>query len=282
MTKITVMLSGLGSMGTLAAETILGDDRFQLVPYALVGADVLGDFYAISAGINTQEFLLVRPDKRGEIIPTIVEHNAPFIVLDFVTPGAGTENAQFYCNHNIPFVMGSTDLDYEAVENMIRSSDISAVVAPNFATPIVVVQTMLADVARRFPGALHGYSLNIIESHQVAKEDTSGTAKAMVKSFNDLGIEFSVEDIEKIRSVERQRAMGVSEQNLGGHGYHTYFLVSPDEHRDVSIRLEHNVNGRSVYAHGACTALAFLHQTIQMGITGKIFSMSDVLESGGM
>ena len=46
---------------------------------------------------------------------------------------------------------------------------------------------MMAD---KFPGAFSGYSLQVQESHQRTKADTSGTAKAVVASFQKLGLEF--------------------------------------------------------------------------------------------
>ena len=39
--------------------------------------------------------------------------------------------------------------------------------------------------------------------------DTSGTAKALVASFQKLGLPFNVEDIEKVRDSAGQRGMGV-------------------------------------------------------------------------
>ncbi len=47
---------------------------------------------------------------------------------------------------------------------------------------------MMAD---QFPGAFSGYQLEVEESHQRSKVDTSGTAKAIIASFRQLGIDFS-------------------------------------------------------------------------------------------
>ena len=38
-------------------------------------------------------------------------------------------------------------------------------------------------MARDFPGAFAGYKLEVTESHQKTKADTSGTAKAMAPRF---------------------------------------------------------------------------------------------------
>jgi dihydrodipicolinate reductase len=42
-------------------------------------------------------------------------------------------------------------------------------------------------LAQSFPGAFSGYKLEVTESHQRQKADTSGTAKAIVASFAKLG-----------------------------------------------------------------------------------------------
>ena len=45
-------------------------------------------------------------------------------------------------------------------------------------------------MAENFPGAFAGYTLEVKESHQRNKVDTSGTAKAVVASFQQLGLDF--------------------------------------------------------------------------------------------
>ena len=45
-------------------------------------------------------------------------------------------------------------------------------------------------MAEQFPGAFAGYRLQVVESHQRSKVDTSGTARAIVQSFQKLGLDF--------------------------------------------------------------------------------------------
>ena len=47
---------------------------------------------------------------------------------------------------------------------------------------------MMEMMADRFPGCFSGYKLAVVESHQRSKADTSGTAKAVVRSFNRMGL----------------------------------------------------------------------------------------------
>lgn len=50
---------------------------------------------------------------------------------------------------------------------------------------------MMDNMAKEFPGAFSGYKLEVTESHQRTKADTSGTAKAVVGSLQQLGLDFS-------------------------------------------------------------------------------------------
>ena len=59
------------------------------------------------------------------------------------------------------------------------------------AVQVVAFQATMQMMADQFPGAFAGYSLEVEESHQRSKVDTSGTAKAIVGSFRQLGIDFS-------------------------------------------------------------------------------------------
>ena len=79
-----------------------------------------------------------------------------------------------------------------------------------------------------------------------------------------------------IRDTEIQkRRLGVPDEYLSGHGWHTYTLVSGDQ--TVKFQFIHNVNGREVYASGTIDAVRFLACKVQEGIKGKVFSMIDVL-----
>ena len=87
-------------------------------------------------------------------------------------------------------------------------------------------------IAARYPGAFAGYKMSVTESHQsskvccgsrlccqprlrsasgcsAAQADTSGTAKALVASFQKLGPKFEVDEIVKVRDTEQQLKMGV-------------------------------------------------------------------------
>ena len=169
-----------------------------------------------------------------------------FLSVDYTHPSAVNPNAEFYCLHGLPFVMGTTGGDRQKLEDTVRSSAIAAVVAPNMAKQIVGFQAMMEYAAQTFPDLFKGYRLSIRESHQQTKADTSGTAKAMVRIFNRLGTPFTEDQIRMERDPQIQKtAWGIPEEHLGGHAWHTYTLVSEDG--TVRFEFTHNVNGREIY-----------------------------------
>lgn len=56
---------------------------------------------------------------------------------------------------------------------------------------VVAFQATLELMAQQFPGAFAGYQLEVTESHQRQKADTSGTAKAVIGSIAKLGAPIS-------------------------------------------------------------------------------------------
>ena len=163
------------------------------------------------------------------------------------------------------------------LEETVRASDICAVISPNMAKQIVGFQAMMEYAAATFPGLFKGYSLKVVESHQQMKADTSGTAKAFVACFNELGADFDVSQIEKIRDPQiQEKQWGIPKEHIGGHGWHTYTLEAPDG--SALFEFKHNINGRDIYASGTFDAVLYLTQKLSdKDNTQKLFTMIDVL-----
>ncbi len=278
MNQINVMVNGMpGNVAASIAKHILTDERFKLVRHSLTGPDIpVSEFL-----IDETPVQLVKPDsrdnKRGAAIEKIKETNGPFITVDFTLPAAVNDNAEFYCRHELPFVMGTTGGDREMLKKTVLSSSISAVIAPNMAKQIVGFQAMMEYAAENFPGLFDGYSLEIRESHQKTKVDTSGTAKAMVHYFNKLGVRFAENDIIKVRDPEiQQNDWKIPKEYLNGHAWHTYTLDAPDKTAQFSF--SHNINGRDIYSWGTFDAILFLQKKIEARSKGTVFTMIDVLK----
>ncbi len=275
MNRIKIMVNGLpGNMAAGVAKNLLNDERFVLINHSLTGPEIEQsrcDIYSIS-------LYLVKPDIRDQIIQKIKEAEGPFICVDYTHPSAVNSNAEFYCKHELPFVMGTTGGDRAKLTETVRKSKVPAIIAPNMAKQIVGFQAMMEYASATFPNLFAGYRLEIKESHQKGKADTSGTAKAMVGYFNKLGLEFTPDDIVMVRNPAIQKnEMGVPEEYLSGHGWHTYRLTSQDG--TVQFAFTHNVNGREIYAQGTLDAVAYLHAKVASGVKGQVFSMIDVLKS---
>jgi 4-hydroxy-tetrahydrodipicolinate reductase len=274
MQPITVMVNGIpGKVASTVARHVLGDPRFRLIPCSFTGPEIQQHEHTLAGS----RIRLIRPDGREAALPGVRKAHGSFLSVDYTHPGAVNANAEFYCRNRLPFVMGTTGGDRRQLETTIRSSDVAAVVAPNMAKQIVGFQAMMEYAAQTFPNLFKGYTLQIRESHQKGKADTSGTARAMVRYFNQLGVSFNENQIVMERNPQIQKERwGIPEAYLEGHGWHTYTLVSADG--TVHFEFTHNVNGREIYALGTLDALLFLYARTAAGERGRMFSMIDVLK----
>ena len=274
MDQIKIMVNGIpGNMAVTVASLAQNDDRFWVIPYSLTGPEIKEDKHEI----GSTSFDLVKPDQREPLIQKLIEDEAPFICVDYTHPSAVNPNADFYCQKNLPFVMGTTGGDRKRLLESVTTSSTSAVISPNMAKQIVGFQAMMEDAAENFKDLFKGYAVEIKESHQKGKADTSGTAKAMIGYFNKLGTPVEGSDIIMIREPKIQKdELGVPEPFIKGHAWHTYTLISGDD--TVRFQFTHNVNGRDIYAKGTLDAVVYLSQKLALEIQGKVYSMIDVLK----
>ena len=271
-----VMVNGIpGSMGKIVAETCV-KRGLELVPYSLTGEQIVEN----ESDVAGKRIQLLKPSNREERIAEVLAAYPGLIAVDFTHPTAVNENAEFYVAHRIPFVMGTTGGDREALKELVKSANHPSVIAPNMAKQIVAFQAMIEWLSETFPTAFDGYTLSIVESHQKTKADTSGTAKAVAKSFERIGLEFDESRIVKIRNdADSMEKMHVPAEYLSGHAFHTYSLDSADG--TVHFEFRHNVCGRKIYAEGSVDAVNFLAGELSKG-TARPFDMMDVLRSGKM
>ncbi|MDA3918458.1 MAG: dihydrodipicolinate reductase [Deltaproteobacteria bacterium] len=274
MEKIDIMINGLpGNVAKTMTASALKDDRFNVLPLSLTGQEIENK----TINIDDITFELIKPDTRDEKIKEIKSQSASFIAVDYTHPTAVNSNALFYTQNKIPFVMGTTGGDRDKLEQTVRQASTPAVIAPNMAKQIVGFQAMMEYAANSFPDLFHGYTLEVIESHQNGKADTSGTAKAMVGYFNKLGPDFDVNDIKMIRDPKiQEQELKIPKEYLTGHGWHTYTLKAEDG--SAMFEFKHNINGRDIYVNGTFDAVMFLVQKLEESdSTRKLYTMIDVL-----
>jgi len=253
---VPIMVNDLtGKMGRAVADAVVarGADQCFLVPVALSGQAK----DPVDVGGVEVEIRSVLDGDAGATLDELKSAYPGMIVVDYTLPAAVNANASLYVKHGTPFVMGTTGGDREALADQVRASRLPAVIAPQMGKQVVAFQAAMRLMAENFPGAFTGYTLTVTESHQSSKVDTSGTAKAIVQSFNDLGCGFDIEDARLVRDEPTQLGeMRVPKEHLLGHAFHTYKLTSPDG--SVGFEFQHNVCGRSIYAEGTVDAALFL------------------------
>lgn len=280
------MVNGMpGPMATAAAEACLRKG-LQLAPTAMTGPDVepctINIFDPVSE--KSSQVKLIRSTDSEELESAIagMKEATTLLAIDYTHPSAVNANANFYVKNGLPFVMGTTGGDRDQLMKDVDGT--FAVIAPNMGKQIVAMQSALEELATKFPAAFEGYTLKVRESHQKTKADTSGTAKAVIDSLKTLSTSPDFEadrDVELIRDDQESMDFGVPEEYLTGHAFHTYSLVSPDE--TVEFQLQHNVNGRTVYAEGTADAVKFLAKKITEGDDApQVYSMINVLEEGAL
>ena len=271
------MINGLpGSMAREVAKAALARG-LEIIPYSLTGPDVAEK----EVEIGGKKIALILPEERENRIEKVKAEFSEFISVDYTHPSSVNSNAEFYISQDLPFVMGTTGGDRSKLISDVDNAKISSVIAPNMAKQIVALQLMLEEMQEKFPDLYKNYTLSVRESHQKTKADTSGTAKAIVDTFNKMGIKpISHDDIQKIRNEDEQLAFGVPQNYLDGHAFHTYRLQSQDE--SVAFEYHHDVCGRSIYAEGTIDAVIFLANNRRPKGQGKRFTMTDILKAGAM
>jgi len=274
---VTTLISGLpGKMATEIVKEIEKHDDINILPCGFSSERNAGNVYQTP---NGNVISLLGPSEREKILklPEVQPLDAgyrPVIAVDASTPSAGTENALWFAKNYIPFVLLTTGVDYDKIEEKVEDSNICAVISPNMSPEITVINAMLEYAAKQFPKAWEGMEGIIKESHQQGKKDTSGTAKKNKANLEKLGV--GVKDIIPIRDPSHQKLLlKVPEEHLGGHGWHTYAMQTPGG--DVYIEIRHNVNGRETYARGTILAIYYLDHKMMEGERGKVYSMEDVL-----
>ncbi|CAE8614061.1 unnamed protein product [Polarella glacialis] len=284
MSGIVVMMNGLpGAMGHEVSQACIRRG-LTLAPVALTGGGQPADCQ-VTEGSTSVTVKLVGPDAAGSQRKALEElkkaHGNRLVIIDFTHPTAVNPNGDLYTSVGVTYVMGTTGGDREALMKATNDSGVYAVIAPNMGKQIVALQATMERMARDFPGAFSGYKLEVTESHQKTKADTSGTAKALVSSFQKMGVDkFEMDDIKMLRDDESQKAFGVSEEHLNGHAWHTYTLKSGDG--SVEFQFKHNVSGRRTYSEGVADAVQFIAAKCAEKSKKRTFDMIDILEAGVM
>lgn len=257
-----VIISGLpGKMATLVAEAVSQESHYPLLDVAMTSAR------------HRRTTQILNGNQRVNLIDYCPFDLTPgTIAIDYTSPRSAETNAISYTHLRVPFVMGTTGGNRDAIEQAVRESNISAVIAPNMCMDVVARQMRIDEIGQLNPDFFMGSRVRIRESHQKTKRDVSGTALALKAQFESLGAE--VAPIESIRDTEFQKSIGIPDPDAG-HGYHWVWVTNPEG--EQIYRFQTRINGRQPYVDGTLAALDFLSRKMREGSRGEVFTMRDVV-----
>ncbi|KAK0579122.1 hypothetical protein LWI29_021470 [Acer saccharum] len=274
---VAIMVNGCtGKMGK-AVINAADSAGLHIVPVSFGSTEEAGQTVEVCG----KEILMHGPSDKESVLASVFDEHPNMIVVDYTVPAAVNDNVELYSKVGVPFVMGTTGGDRDRLYKTAENSKVYAVISPQMGKQVVAFLAAMEIMAEQFPEAFSGYSLQVLESHQAGKLDTSGTAKTVISCFRKLGVSFDMDQIQMIRDPKQQIEMvGVPEEHLHGHAFHMYHLTSPDQ--TVSFEFQHNVCGRSIYAEGTVDAVLFLSKKVQSKADKRIYNMIDVLREGNM
>ncbi len=252
--KTPVILVGMpGDMGTRLFDAIKASSDFEIAQMtildsnydiALTGDSIRGkpideDFLR---GFGARGIYLEKPVGHQAVLVALkAKYGGNLIGINFADgPGFGVNNQLL--DYEIPFLSGVTGATKEQESELarkIQNSKISAGLVKNFAVPVLSLIDHNENYAVAHKEEMREcVDVCVRESHQQTKKDPSGTAIRMSQIFGIMGAgncPFDSKDIkanrkkyegifDMIRDPEVQRARGVPEKHLGGHGHHEYTL----------------------------------------------------------
>ena len=148
--SVAVMMNGLrGAMGREIAAVCLKRPGVTLAPFALEkeGGEVIVDDGCGGPAVTVRLYGTEARDELAERVKAEYPQCGSLVCIDFTHPSAVNGNAEWYAAHKLPFVMGTTGGDREALMKCTRASGTYAVIAPNMAKQIVALQAALEQMA---------------------------------------------------------------------------------------------------------------------------------------
>jgi 4-hydroxy-tetrahydrodipicolinate reductase len=174
------------------------------------------------------------------------------VLIDFSAPIATVDHAIACASAGVPMVCGTTGLDAaQAAALHAAAEQVALFHAANMSPGVNAVLAVLPTLMR----ALHGYDIEIVETHHRHKLDApSGTALALARAVAEAGGGDVEGRVRHGREGARRRdadEIGMHAIRSGGNpGEHTVILASEGE----ELRLSHRAFSRASYAEGALRA----------------------------
>jgi len=167
MASIRVLVNGLpGNMGHEVSAACLRRG-FSVGGVALTGPGMPSTVEVTNGegGQSTTVKLLTPGAAEDEIRAAqkaAADSGCVLIAIDFTHPSAVNGNAELYAKLMLPFVMGTTGGDRDALNKVTLESGNYAIIAPNMCKQIVALQAMMATMSSEYPGAFGGYGFSVV------------------------------------------------------------------------------------------------------------------------
>ncbi|HAT53730.1 MAG TPA: 4-hydroxy-tetrahydrodipicolinate reductase [Lactobacillus sp.] len=162
--KIRVIVAGFrGNMGAASCQTILADERFELV-----------GVFDPHATVNDQD----KARLPHQVVVATTKEAIPEadVWLDFTTPNAVEHNVEIALGCGLAPLIGTsglTEVQLKSLQRQAEAAHLGGLIVPNFGLSAVLLTQFAKEAAKYFPNA------EIIEMHHADKRDApSGTAIA--------------------------------------------------------------------------------------------------------
>ncbi len=265
-TRRVGVVGAAGRMGQVVCRSVLAADDLELV--AAVSPRHARLPLARVAGLETSLVLA------GEL-DALREADAE-VAVDFTIPDAVARNVEWYLEHGVHSVVGTTgwtgnDLDH--FRELSRRYGANAVVAPNFALGAVLMMSLAQLAARHLP------DVEIVELHHDAKRDApSGTAlrtadliaEARQHTFDRTGP--TVPMVHEHAAESRMDARGTDRSGIRVHAVRLPGLVAHQEvlfgAQGQTLTIRHDAVDRTAFMPGVLLAVRTVatHRGVTVGL----------------
>ena len=210
-----------------------------------------------SAGLDVGEIAGVKPlgvKVSADLPPDL--GNAQ-VAIDFSRPELSLRALNVCRARRIPIVIGTTGHGAEFEARIAGASrEIAVLVAPNTSIGVAVVQELVRIAAQALPAE---FDIEIVEAHHKHKLDApSGTALALADSASKArGLDPHADTLtgRTGQGARRDGEIGIASLRAGDIvGTHTVLFAGSGER----VTVGHEATDRSIFAHGAIRAAAWL------------------------
>jgi len=252
---IPVVVNGAaGKMGREVVKAVAGADDMQLLGAIDSNPSVMGQDVGELAGCGPLEIPILNDLESTLVMAT--QQPVQGVMVDFTHPSGVYDNVRSAIAYGVRPVVGTTGLTEAQLNELADFADkasTGAVVAPNFAIGVILLQEACARAALYFE------HVEIIELHHNQKADApSGTAIKTAQMLSGLGKPFNPPSVDETESLAGARGA------TAGDNVHIHSVRLPGllAHQEVLFgspgqlyTLRHDTSDRAAFMPGVLLAI---------------------------